>query len=193
MPTSDCNYDQGVLAALGFGRLSDDETTEAKLLAMRELYGLCRNAGADAKFPEADRTFGADWINLSKSGLTELVFACVALDDPAALRDARKLVKRELEARDWNTVLGFDEPVVRCCVRLHGQDWGIRFQSDGSPRGRELRNGQLPPAIIAPPDRDDTNPPPAQTGEHAPENKQNEKKGLGRTDVTNDILGEYDW
>ena len=143
---SDYEKRPGILAQLGFGSLSDPEETEMMRSAMVELYGFCRLAGPGMKFPADDPTFGADWVDLGNSKAVELAYACVALEDPALLRNPKQLVRRELEARDWNDVLGFDHPTVTCKIRIHGQKWGIRFQTTGVLRGQELRNAELPAA-----------------------------------------------
>jgi hypothetical protein len=137
-----------ILDEIGFASLSDPDDAQIMAKAMVEIYQFCRAAGDSERFPKSDRIFDAGWINMAPQAVSELAFACVGLDTPDSLRDPRKLVQRELEARDWNQALGIDNPLIECKVRIHGSRWGIRFQSAGAPRGQELRNAQLPPPRI---------------------------------------------
>ena len=74
-----------------------------------------------------------------------LIFACVGTNEMDE-RKLREAAQRELQARDWNTVLGIDSPAIECRIQLRRRRWGIRFQSKGHIKSRELRNGQLPPS-----------------------------------------------
>ena len=142
------NYDAGLLSGLGFGELTDAEEKAMKECAMYHLYKSCRRAGEKDKFPAEDRTFKADWIDLSNPDLQLMAFDCAGYSEDGSLKNPRRYVKSILEAADWNGYLGISDPPIQCKVLIHGQRWGVRFQSVGKLKGREKRNCDLPPANI---------------------------------------------
>lgn len=129
---------------LGFVSLRDAELDSTRRQAMAALYEACRNTPPEAFYPSEDPTFGANWIRTD--AIIEAITACVSLDPDHKATSRLKIIKSELEAQDWNAVLGISEPDIECKLSIHGTKAGIRFQSANMLKGREKRNSDLPPA-----------------------------------------------
>lgn len=68
------------------------------------------------------------------------------VDDAENIKQARRIAQTNLEAVAWNDVLGIEDPPIICKIKIHGQRWGLRFQSaEPAMRGREQINEDLPP------------------------------------------------
>jgi len=140
-----------VADALGFGSLADGEDGLNPELLMA-IYSYARNESGNRILFDKDPTFARGWLNLDSGPIKQLIATFVALDDADSIKQARRLAQANLEAAPWNDTLGIDSPPIRCRVKIHGNKWGLRFETaDSRMRGKELINEQLPPAKGSPP------------------------------------------
>jgi hypothetical protein len=134
-----------VADALDLGYIDDEESALDPSLLQR-IYRYCRNEDGRRVLYEHDATFARGWINLDNVAAAELIAVFVALDDADTIKQARNIARNNLESAAWNDVLGIDSPPIKCVVKIHGQRWGLRFQSaEPAMRGKEIVNEQLPP------------------------------------------------
>lgn len=138
-PPPSCVADQ-----LGLGTLADDDSAmDVELL--KNLYRHARGQDGQRHLFEHDPTFHKRWVNLDSQAATAIITTFVPLDDAEDLKHARRIAQNNLEAQAWNDLLGIESPPIKCRVKIHGNKWGLRFQSAESKlRGQELVNEELP-------------------------------------------------
>ena len=168
---SDFSNPRCVADHLGLGTLADDEpTAEPELL--RAVYRHARNEDGKRVLFENDKTFARGWINLNTPEAVRLISAFVPQDDETDVKHARNTAAANLEAQPWNDVLGIERPPIKIAVKVHGQKWGLRFQS-GEPamKGMEKINEELPPIPSQKPTSEPASPssPPAPTPQPVPD------------------------
>ncbi len=140
-----------VADTLGFGSLADGEDGLSPEL-LQSVYRYARNEQNNRILFEKDPTFARAWLNLEAAPIRQIIATFVAMDDADTLKAARRIAQSNLEAAPWNDVLGIESPPIRCRVKIHGNKWGLRFESgDTRMRGQELLNEQLPaiPGAVA--------------------------------------------
>jgi hypothetical protein len=136
---------------LGLGTLADDEPSMDPEI-LKKLYRHARGKDGRRQMHENDPTFAKGWINLNSPTAAEIIAGFVPLDDVENLKQARRMAQANLESQSWNDVLGIESPPIKCRVRVHGNKWGLRFESaKPTLRGRELLNEELPPIPGDPP------------------------------------------
>lgn len=119
-----------------------DEAVEPEQL--RRLYRAVRGEEPGRVAVEGPRFSSRGWVSLSDGPAAEIIEGLVDMESYRDMRSARKATKMNLEAQAWNDLLRIPDPPIKCSVRIHGQKWGLRFQSTNCLRGQELVNEELP-------------------------------------------------
>jgi hypothetical protein len=137
---------QSVADFYGLTTLADGEpTVDPELL--RALYRHARGEDGGRELLQ-NLSYSKGWVNLASIKANELVSGLVALDDADTLKQARRIAQSNLEAQAWNDLLNIEEPPIKCEIKIHGNQWAIRFRKATPCRkGEEVLNEQLPPIL----------------------------------------------
>lgn len=129
----------------GLGTLGDGESS-VDPESLRALYRHARDEDGRRKLIENNATFARGWVDLNTPEAARLISVFIPMDDPTDAKHAKRLTASNLEAQAWNDLLGIESPPIKCVVKIHGNQWGLRFVS-ATPclKGQELVNEQLPP------------------------------------------------
>ena len=127
---------------LSLGRVSDGAIGADPELLQR-LYRHVRGEDGERRMIAGESGFkGRGWCDLDAPVAQDILRSSFPPSQTQA-RAERTDVRQFLSAPDWNAVLEIEAPAIQCRVRGHNK-FGLRFESAGVMRGREVVNEDLP-------------------------------------------------